>query len=197
MTVALAVVAAVLLVALATVSALLAGARRPTPIAPPAGTTRRILFPFAADGLSRRALDAALRLARAEDATLVPVLLARVPLAVALDAPLPGQATAVVSLQEAIEQRAAAFAVPVDARVHRGRTARHALREMIAAERFERIVIAADVPDFGPDDVAWLLRHAPGEIVVVRPGADDETVELEQPGSAPRGPTTALPSAYA
>src|SRR5262249_26561268 len=39
----------------------------------PGETTRRILFPFVATALSRRALDAALRLASAEDAVLVPV----------------------------------------------------------------------------------------------------------------------------
>ena len=61
--------------------------RRPPRI--PATATRRILFPFIAYALSPRALDAALRLASAEDATLVPVFLARVPLHLPLDAPLP------------------------------------------------------------------------------------------------------------
>jgi hypothetical protein len=41
---------------------------------------RRILFPFVAAGLSQSALDPALRLARAENATLVPAFLARVPM---------------------------------------------------------------------------------------------------------------------
>ncbi|MGZ4175642.1 MAG: universal stress protein [Solirubrobacteraceae bacterium] len=139
--------------------------------------TRRILFPFVASALSQRALDAALRLARAEDSTLLPVFLARVPLTLPLDSPLPRQASVCLPLQEAIEQRASAFGVPVDARVERGRTYRHALRRMIAAERFERIVMAAASdggPGFGPDDVAWLLAHAPGEIVVLRPGAEDQ-----------------------
>lgn len=137
---------------------------------------RRILFPFVGSALSRRALDAALRLARAEGATLMPVFLARVPLTLPLDSPLPRQAAVCLPLQEAIEQRAAAFGVPVDARVERGRTYRHALRRTIATERFERIVMAAATdggPGFGPDDVAWLLATAPGEIVVLRPGAED------------------------
>jgi nucleotide-binding universal stress UspA family protein len=146
----------------------------------PAGepTERRILFPFAGSALSQRALDAALRLARAEGATLVPVFLARVPLTLPLDSPLPRQAAICLPLQEAIEQRAAAFGVPVDARVERGRTYRHALRRTIATERFEQIVMAAasdaGVGGFGPDDVAWLLATAPGEIVVLRPGAEDQ-----------------------
>jgi hypothetical protein len=142
----------------------------------PGERTRRILFPFVAADLSRRALDAALRLARAEDATLVPVFLARVPLHLPLQSPLARQAESAIALQEAIEQRATAFDVPVDARIERGRTTRHALRETIAQERFDRIVIAAAPSGgdgFNPEDVAWLLEHAEGEIVVLRPAHDD------------------------
>jgi nucleotide-binding universal stress UspA family protein len=138
---------------------------------------RRILFPFVASALSRPALDAALRLARAEDATLVPVFLASVPLNLPLESPLPRQAGVCIPLQEAIEQRAAAYGVPVDSRLERGRTYRHALHQTIVNERFDRIVIAAAVNGahgFGPDDVAWLLEHAPGEILVLRPGAEDQ-----------------------
>jgi nucleotide-binding universal stress UspA family protein len=153
------------------------GRLRPAP-APEPGA-RRILFPFVGSSLSKRALDAALRLASAEDATLMPVFLAQVPMTLPLDSPLPRQAAVCISLQEAIEQRAAAFGVPVDARVERGRTYRHALRRTIANERYTRIVIAAASDGghgFGPDDVAWLLGHAPGEIVVLRPGAEDRLV---------------------
>ena len=142
---------------------------------------RRILFPFVASSLSRPALDAALRLARAEDATLVPVFLASVPLHLPLDSPLPRQARVCIPLQEAIEQRAAAYGVPVDSRLERGRTYRHALRQTIGNERFDRIVIAAAVNGangFGPDDVAWLLEHAPGEILVLRPSSEDQLVPV-------------------
>jgi hypothetical protein len=137
---------------------------------------RRILFPFAGHALSQRALDAALRLALAERATLVPVLLARVPLQLALDAPLPRQCTAGLPLLETIEQRATALGVPVDARVDRGRTLRHAMREAIAHERFDRLVAAAGSArgeGFQSDDVAWLLDHVPGEVVIIRPAGDD------------------------
>ncbi|MGH3100358.1 MAG: hypothetical protein ACRDPU_05175, partial [Thermoleophilia bacterium] len=51
----------------------------------------RILFPFVGRALSRRALDAALRLARADGASLVPVFLAQVPMRLPIDAPLPRQ----------------------------------------------------------------------------------------------------------
>lgn len=152
--------------------------RKALPAAEP--TERRILFPFVGSALSQRALDATLRLARAEGATLVPVFLARVPLTLPLDSPLPRQAAVCLPLQEAIEQRASAFGISVDARVERGRTYRHALRQTIATERFERIVMVAardargGGDGFNPDDVAWLLATAPGEIVVLRPGAEDQ-----------------------
>jgi nucleotide-binding universal stress UspA family protein len=152
--------------------------RTARPDAPQPGSgTRRILFPFVASALSRPALDAALRIARAEDATLVPVFLARVPLHLPLDAPLPRQAGICIPLQEAIEQRASSYGVPVDSRLERGRTYRHALRQTIDNERFDRTVIAAAVHGahgFGPEDVAWLLDHAPGEILVLRPGTENQ-----------------------
>ena len=173
MTVVLIVIIVVLAAALAALSARHVARPVRRPPAAPAGGARRILFPFVAAALSPRALDAALRLARAEDATVLPVFLAHVPMHMPLDAPLPRQWGMAIATQEAIEQRAAAFGVPVDARVERGRTSRHALRQAIADERCERIVIAAaarGAAGFAPDDVAWLLDNAPGEIVVLRPG---------------------------
>ena len=102
----------------------------------------------------------------------MPVFLARVPLQLPLDAPLPRQCTDGMPLLETIEQRAAALGVPVDARVDRGRTIRHAMREAITHERFDRLVVAASgarSEGLGSDDVAWLLDHAPGEVVIIRP----------------------------
>ena len=137
-----------------------------------------------AKALSPRALDAALRLASAEGATLVPVFLCRVSLDLPLEAALPRQSGVAIPLQEAIEQRAAAYGVPVDARLERGRTHRHALRQTIANERYDRMVVAAAVHGahgFGPDNVAWLLAHAPGEILVLRPGAEDRLMPAAPP----------------
>jgi hypothetical protein len=130
-----------------------------------------------AEDLSDRALRAALRLAAAEGATLVPVFLARVPLDLPLDAPLPRQCSFGVPLLEVIEQRATEAGVPVDSRIERGRNRRHALRRAIVEERFDRIVIAAasrGSHGFDAEDVAWLLDHASVEIVVLRPSAHDE-----------------------
>ena len=149
--------------------------RRSAP--PSARSNRRILFPFVVEDLSERALGAALRLAAAEGATLVPVFLARVPLDLPLDTPLPRQCSMGVPLLEVIEQRATEAGVPVDSRIDRGRNRRHALRQAIAQERYDRIVIAAaseGSPGFDAEDVAWLLEHAAGEIVVLRPSEDDQ-----------------------
>jgi hypothetical protein len=137
--------------------------------------TGRILFPFVANALSQRALDAALRLAKSEQATLVPVFLASVPLYLPLDTPLPHQCGIAIPLQEAIDRRATRFGIPVDARIERGRNHRHALRETIAHERFDRLVIAAATGEsagFDSNDVAWILHNVPGELVVLRPAKD-------------------------
>jgi hypothetical protein len=138
----------------------------------PAPRTRRILFPYVGSHLSLSALDAALRIAHAENATLVPAYLAPVPMAVPLDTPIPRACGQAFELQEAIEQRAAQAGVPVDGRIGRGRTVRHALRQLLADEPVDRIVVAAataHTDGLSAGDVAWLLEHAPGEVVVLRP----------------------------
>jgi nucleotide-binding universal stress UspA family protein len=172
------VLAIVVAVAAAAVVAALLRRRQPAAaetVTLPEGA-KRILFPYGRGGPTPQALDVALRLAHAESGTLVPVFLARVPLQLPLDAPLPRTAKIVVPLQESIEQRAASAAVPVDQRIERGRSYRHALRQMVDHERFDRIVVAARKNGgnrgFDADDIAWLLRNAPGEILVLRTGPD-------------------------
>ncbi len=172
MTAALIALAAMLAVAVVWLGVLLARAHGPRTPPPPDMKAARILFPFVADALSPRALDAALLLARSEDATLVPVFLARVSLRLPLDAPLPRQSNIAITMQEAIEQRAAAFEVPVDARIERGRTYRQALRRTLEHEQFDRIVIAASdhtQPGFNAEDVAWLIDANHGELIILRP----------------------------
>jgi hypothetical protein len=176
---ALIALVALLAVAIAALGGLHLSLRRRPPSRAPVAGTRRILFPFVADALSQRVLDAALRIARAEEATLVPVFLARVSLQLPLDTPLPRQSAIAIPLQEAIEHRAIAVGIPVDTRIERGRTYRHALRETILSERYDRIVIAAAAKGragFNAEDVAWLLENAPGEIVVMRPDNDEPIV---------------------
>lgn len=197
MTAALIAVIVILVVALAVLAAPRIRHRTREPAPAPGGSSgRRILFPFVAEDLSQRALDAALRLAVAEQATLVPVFLARVSLDLPLDAPLPSQCSMAVPLLEAVEQRATEAGVPVDSRIERGRNRRHALRQAIATERFDRIVMAAASggnPGFDADDVAWLIGNAPGEIVVLRPGADD-TQKAESTARPPLPPRVLEPT---
>jgi hypothetical protein len=204
MTAVLIVIVVILAVAVAVLAAPRFRQRSRPGTVPAARSGRRILFPFVAEDLSSRALAAALRLAVVEGATLVPVFLARVSLDLPLDTPLPRQCSMGVPLLEAIEQRATEAGVPVDSRIERGRNRRHALRRAIAEERFDRIVIAAASRGnhgFDADDVAWLIDHAPGEIVVFRPSAEDQdtlgapaasilrpkTVHLQLPGTEESG----------
>jgi hypothetical protein len=158
---------------------------------------RRIAFPFTGEGPSEPALAAALRLARAEDATLLPVYLALVPLRLEVEVPLQAECDVAFGLLEAIEQRAARAGVPVDARIERGRTVRHALRELIAHERFDRMVVAAAAgasgEGFTPEDVAWLLASVPGELIALRPAAAGE----RSLGRSPEHPRAPVPGAVA
>jgi hypothetical protein len=184
------------LIALAFTAGIAAGlavhrARRPQAL--PVNGAERILFPFVGAALSERALEACLRLARVERATLVPAYLLSVPMALHLDAPLPSACGTAFELLEAIEQRAAAAGVPVDGRIGRGRTLRHAMRQLMGTERFDRIVVPAGDEGFGAEDVAWLLRHAPGEVVVVR-AADDRLLRARpaEADVAPAGDLAAV-----
>ena len=137
---------------------------------------KRIAFPFTGASLSEPALGAALRVAHAEGATLVPVYLALVPLDLALEVPLRAECEAALPLLEAIEHRAARASVAVDSRIERGRSVRHALGMLMQHERFERMVVAASADRHGDglpaEDVAWLLTNAPFEVFVLRPARD-------------------------
>jgi nucleotide-binding universal stress UspA family protein len=138
-----------------------------------------ILLPFTGTEISRRAVDAALRLSRAEGATLMPAYLAQVPKSLPLDCPIPKEAGQAMAMLEAIEQRAAAKGVPVDARIERGRTYRHALARLLAEEEFDRVVVSAGATGtqgLSGDDLVWLLEKAPAEVMILRPGPDDHRV---------------------
>jgi nucleotide-binding universal stress UspA family protein len=132
----------------------------------------RILFPFLGSVLSERSLDAALRLAAAQNATLLPAYLAIVPKALSIEAPIGSEGEGALAMLELIEQRAAKAGVAVDSRIARGRTPRHALEAVIETERFDAVVIPAATSSsdgFSPADVAWALESAPGEVLVLRP----------------------------
>jgi hypothetical protein len=190
MTVLLTATIAALMAALVIVATAASRSRREQPARPSGPTNgRRILFPFLPHALSPSALDAALRLARVEGATLVPVFLARVSLDLPLNTPLPRQSATAMPLLEAIEHRATETGIAVDARIERGRNRRHALRRTIANERFDRIVVAAAAhasPGFDAVDIAWLLDNAPGEIIVLRPGAEERLEPSVTPDGSAR-----------
>jgi nucleotide-binding universal stress UspA family protein len=144
---------------------------RPVPV-------RRILLPFTGPEISRRAFEAAVRLAKAENATLMPAVLATVPRTLPLDAPLPVQCSDAMPLLEAIEQRAEAQGVAVDARVAQGRTYRDALKRLLDEEPFDRIIVSATNHGhngLSADDLEWMLERAPAEVLILRPAPDDKS----------------------
>jgi nucleotide-binding universal stress UspA family protein len=156
---------------------------------------RRILLPFTGPAISRRAFEAAVRLAQAENATIVPAFLARVPRHLPVDAPLPAQCEWAMPLLEVLEQRGAKLGIPIDARISSGRSYRDALRRLLAAERFDRVIVSTEsgaapgqdgngdalgvraargfVPGLSRDDLAWLLERVPSEVLIVRPAPED------------------------
>ena len=139
----------------------------------------QILLPFTGTAISRRAVDAALRLARAEEATLMPAYLASVPKRLPLDCAIPAEAAKAMPMLEAIEQRATAQGVSVDARVERGRSYRHALARLLEREQFDRVVVPATAEAGGGlpgDDLVWVLEKAPAEVLILRPGPEDRRV---------------------
>jgi nucleotide-binding universal stress UspA family protein len=146
------------------------GAERPEAV-------HQILLPFTGSEISRRALDAALRLARAEEATLMPAYLATLSKRLPLDCAIPAEAAKAMPMLEAIEQRATAQGVAVDARIERGRSYRHALRRLLDREEFDRVIVPATATGrtgLSGEDLVWLLEKAPAEVLILRPAPGDE-----------------------
>jgi hypothetical protein len=139
---------------------------------------RRILVPFTGGGLDTTVLDAAIRVARAEGATLVPAYLLVVPLEYPEDSPLTRDVEVAVPALEAVEHSALRAGVPVDARIEKGRTATHALRRLWEVEGFDRVIAPAPVANgggFTPKDLTWILAHAPGETLILKPAPAEVT----------------------
>jgi nucleotide-binding universal stress UspA family protein len=132
----------------------------------------RILVPFAGE-LDPTVLDAAIRIARAEEAVLVPAYLLLVPLDLGPESAATGEVEVAVPLLEAVEQAALREGVPVDARIERGRSPTHALTRLWEVERFDRIVVAAGrFSGFTATDLAWILTHAPSETMILKPAPE-------------------------
>jgi hypothetical protein len=132
--------------------------------------------PFTAAGLDPVVLEAAIRIARADDAVLVPAYLLVLPRELAPEAAASAQVEVAMPVLEAVEIAALAADVPVDARIERGRTPTHALQRLWEAEPFDEILVPAPSgahPGFTPKELAWMLEHAPAETIVLRPAPDD------------------------
>jgi len=160
-----------LVVLVAALAAALAWSRRP-PRLDRRTRVGRILVPFTGGALDERVLSAAIRIARAEDAKLVPAYLIVIPLELAEDAPMQKEVSVAMPLLEAVEHAALRAGVPVDARVESGRTPIHALQRLWEVEHFDRIVVPAPTgrkPGFTTKDLSWMLTHAPSETLILRP----------------------------
>ncbi|HET6945413.1 MAG TPA: universal stress protein [Gaiellaceae bacterium] len=145
-------------------------------------SARRILVPFTGDSLDPTVLNAAIRIARAEGAVLVPAYLLVVPLRYSEDSPLTKEVAVAMPLLEAIELAALRSGVPVDARIEKGRSPTHALARLWEVERFDRVIAPAPaenghgvVSGFTSKDVTWILSHAPAETLVLKPSPSDES----------------------
>ena len=145
--------------------------RRPPRRLPVSASARRVLVPFSGK-LDQTVLDAAIRIAHAEDAVLVPAYLLIVPLRYGEESPLKDEVKIAMPVLEAVEHAALRAGVPVDARIEKGRTLTHALRRLWEVERFDRIVAPAPVNGgggFTEKELAWLLANAPTETLVLKP----------------------------
>ena len=143
--------------------------------------SRRLLVAFTRGHLEQTVLDAAIRIARAEEATLVPAYLIVIPMQFTLDAPMDREVSLAMPLLEAVEHAASRAGVPVDARIESGRTPIHALERLWNVEHFDRIVIPAPAgrePGFTPKELLWMLMNAPSETLILRP--DPALREAEQ-----------------
>ena len=104
----------------------------------------------------------------------MPAFLARVPLTLPLDAPLPGQCAPRCRCSR---RSSSAPSARGHGRLagRRGRTYRDALRRLLEQEHFDRIIVSADGNGNGleTDDLEWLLKRVPAEVLILRPASDD------------------------
>lgn len=139
----------------------------------PVAGDRKVLVPFTGSSLDRRVLEAAIRVSRAEHATLVPAYLLVVPLRLPLDSPMSDAVEQAIPQLEAIEHCALRAGVPVDSRLEKGRSATHALSRIWSEEHFDRIIAPAPQGQGGDGftlkDMTWILANAPAETLVLRP----------------------------
>jgi hypothetical protein len=144
----------------------------PAPALRATASPRRILVPIGGRSVPPSdALEVALRGAVVERATVVAAFLMPVPMRLALDDATAGAPEPARPALEVFERYASRAGVSVECRIERGRTYRHALRQLVDRESYERVVVIPGAAGLAAADIAWLLGHAGGDIVVVRPAA--------------------------
>jgi hypothetical protein len=170
-----ALVIAAVLVVLAVLATALWMARRRTQELVASPGAPRILVPFSG-ALDPVVLQAAIRIAKAQNAVLVAAYLLVVPLQYAEDSTRKEEVGVALPLLEAVEQAALRAGVPVDARIEKGRSATHALRRLWDVEQFDRIVAPASSGNghggFSVKELSWILAHAPAETIVLKPAPE-------------------------
>ena len=91
---------------------------------------------------------------------------------------------------EAVELAARRAGVPVDARIERGRSLIDALQRLwcvgVASTGSSSPPRLRANPGFSPKDLAWMLTHAPGETLILRPRPEE-----------PEAPSPSSPTALA
>ena len=165
-------------------------------------TVRRILLPFTGQAISRRAFEAAVRLAKAEDATIMPAFLARVPRNLPLDSPLPAQcADGDATARGDRAERAAARESPL---IRGSRGAAPTATRCAGCSRRSSSTGSSCPPPTAPGSgsaattSSGCSQRVPAEIMILRPAPDD-TRRISANGltrallSAPR-PQKSLPS---
>ena len=95
-----------------------------------------------------------------------------------LECSIPKEAAKAMPMLEAIEQRASAQGVPVDARIERGRSYRHALARLLERESFDRVVVpaTADAAPASPATTSSGCCEGPGRGIDPPPGPEDKLI---------------------
>ena len=130
---------------------------------------KRVLVPAVDAGYSMRGLEVAFRLAQATGATVQLAYVIEVPRALPLEAALPeSEMLAATTLRDG-QEAARAYKVPVEAFVHRTRSAPDGILKLIAQEKTDLLVLGGR-----PDAIRGLpsellremFRRAPCEVVL-------------------------------
>jgi nucleotide-binding universal stress UspA family protein len=161
------------LVALAPLAVFVVAVRMRSPNLNHWESERRILLPIIGRSIPRPVIDFAFELAHGDRARVVLAYVVTVPMSLELEPPVKSER--VNALVEAVKQRARSWGVPVDVLTEAGRTHRHALGELVSREPFDWLVIPAasnSSEGFSQNEVTWLLGHAPGQVLVLRPESD-------------------------